>query len=63
MDVVVPPAVTEKIVEECKDLGINMVWMQPGAESDKAVKFCQDHDIGVIHGGPCAMVLAGGGHD
>jgi len=49
VDIVTPPAVTEKIVLECKEKGITRVWMQPGAESEKAIKFCKDNDIDVIH--------------
>jgi len=48
-DLVTPPPITEKIVKECKEKGITRVWMQPGAESDKAIKFCQDNGISVIH--------------
>jgi predicted CoA-binding protein len=55
IDVVVPPSVTEKIVSEVQELGLDRVWMQPGAESDAAIAFCQAHDIQVVHGA-CAMV-------
>ena len=48
--VVVPPRVTEKIVKACKDLGIWRVWMQPGSESDRAIQFCRDAGIKVVHG-------------
>jgi predicted CoA-binding protein len=40
VDVVVPPKVTEHTVETCQKLGITRVWMQPGSESEKAIKFC-----------------------
>jgi len=49
-DIVTPPAVTEKIVEECSEIGIKKVWLQPGAESEKALSFCADNGISVIHG-------------
>ena len=52
---VVPPKVTEKVVEACKDLGINKIWMQPGSESEKAIKLCKDYGIKVVHG-VCIMV-------
>jgi len=45
---VVPPAITEKIVEEAKELGIKKVWMQPGSESEKAIKFCKQNNIEVV---------------
>ena len=46
---VVSPIVTEKIVVECKKLGINKIWMQPGSESEKAIKFCKTNGIEVIY--------------
>jgi len=55
VDIVVPPNITEKIVKECKKLGIKKVWMQPGSESEKAIKFCQRNGIEVIHG-VCVMI-------
>jgi predicted CoA-binding protein len=55
VDTVVPPAVTEKIVVECKELGIVRVWMQPGSESEKAINFCIENDIKVVHD-MCVMV-------
>ena len=54
---VVPPSVTEAAVAECARLGIQQVWMQPGAESDAAVIACHAHGIAVVSGGPCIMVL------
>ncbi|MCL6431477.1 MAG: CoA-binding protein [Anaerolineae bacterium] len=55
VDIVVPPPVTERIVRECAELGLCRVWMQPGAESDSAIRFCQEHGIAVVYGA-CAMV-------
>jgi predicted CoA-binding protein len=36
-------------------LGLTRVWMQPGAESEVAIAYCQQHDIQVVHDA-CAMV-------
>ena len=47
---IVPPKVTEKIVEQCKIFGIDKIWMQPGSESEKAIKFCEEKGIEVVHG-------------
>jgi hypothetical protein len=55
IDLVVPPAVTEQVVKEAHELGLTRVWMQPGAESEAAIAFCQEQGIQVVHGA-CAMV-------
>ena len=55
VDVVVPPKVTEEIVKTSKKLGITKVWMQPGSESESAIKFCEGNDIDVMHS-VCVMV-------
>lgn len=49
VSLVTPPEVTEKIVRECGALGIDKVWMQPGAESEKSIRFCVENGIQVIH--------------
>jgi hypothetical protein len=55
VDVVVPPKVTEHIVETCQSFGITKVWMQPGSESEKAIKFCEENGIDVVYG-LCVMI-------
>jgi predicted CoA-binding protein len=55
VDIVVPPKVTEKIVKECKKLEIERVWMQPGSESEHAIRFCEENNIKVVHD-VCVMV-------
>jgi len=52
---VVPPEVTERIVDECKDLGIKEIWMQPGSESEGAIKKARQYGINVIYNA-CFMV-------
>ncbi|RLC76791.1 MAG: CoA-binding protein, partial [Chloroflexi bacterium] len=37
VDIVVPPALTEKVVRQVHELGLPRVWMQPGSESEEAV--------------------------
>lgn len=46
---VVPPAVTEKVVEDCARLGIRTVWMPPGSWSARAVQTCEVHGIQEVH--------------
>lgn len=55
VNVVVPSKVAELIAETCRKLGIKKVWMQPGSESETAIKFCDDHGIDVVHG-VCVMI-------
>lgn len=52
---VVPPEVTEKIVDDCISIGIKEIWMQPGSESEKAIKKAQDNRISVIYNA-CIML-------
>lgn len=46
---VVPPQITEKVVVACIELNIKKIWMQPGSESDNAVKYCNENEIELIH--------------
>lgn len=55
VDIVVPPAVTEKVVRQVKELGLTRVWMQPGSESEDAIRFCEENNIAVVHDA-CAMI-------
>jgi predicted CoA-binding protein len=49
VDFAVPPAVTEKTLEECVRLGLDRIWLQPGSESEAALAFCRDHNLKVVH--------------
>lgn len=55
VDIVVPPPVTEQIVRQVHDLGITNVWMQPGAESQEAIDYCNKNGIHVVYH-DCAMI-------
>ncbi len=59
ISVITPPVVTEQIVEQAAAKGIRNVWMQPGAESPRAVAFCREHGINVIADGSCVLVVLG----
>lgn len=54
---VVPPAVTEQVVETCNKLGIKQVWMQPGSESPAA--FAKAREYGIEVTAACFMVQKG----
>jgi len=59
LSIITPPAVTEKVVEKALAHGIQNVWMQPGAQSEKAVARCRDAGINVIADGSCLLVVLG----
>ena len=40
--------------EQCVALGLTRVWLQPGAESEEAIRFCQEKGIQVLYG-VCVM--------
>ncbi len=49
------PAVSEQLVREAAQQGIQHIWLQQGAESPAAIQFCQDHGISVVTG-ECFMM-------
>jgi len=55
VDFVVPPSVTEKILKECKELGLDCIWLQPGSESEAAIAFCNENNLKVVHS-VCVML-------
>jgi predicted CoA-binding protein len=59
ISVITPPAITERVVEEAILKGIRNVWMQPGAESDRAVARCVEAGVNVIADGRCVLVVLG----
>jgi len=59
ISIITPPPVTERIIEEAGELGIKHVWMQPGAESGKAIRRGQELGMSVIAGGACLLVVLG----
>jgi predicted CoA-binding protein len=61
VSIITPPDVTERIVDEAAAQGIEHVWMQPGAESEKAIEKAKGHGMNVIAGGPCVLIEFGFG--
>jgi uncharacterized protein len=47
---IVPPIRTEAVVKEALELGIRYFWMQPGAESEAAVRMAQENGAHVVSG-------------
>ncbi len=59
ISVVTPPEITEKVVEEAARLGVEYVWMQPGAESHRALQKGEEAGLGLIGDGSCVLVEVG----
>lgn len=59
ISVITPPAVTERVVHDAIERGIENIWMQPGAESEGAVDACRKAGINVIADGSCVLVVLG----
>ncbi len=55
--IVVPPAQTEQVVREAAAANIKRVWMQQGAESEAALRFCQENGISAVSG-ECILMFA-----
>jgi predicted CoA-binding protein len=55
--IITPPAQTEQVVRDALAAGIRRVWMQQGAESEAAIRFCQANGISEVHG-ECIMMFA-----
>ena len=59
LSIITPPQVTEKVVVQAIARGIKNIWMQPGAESAKAVALCEAAGLNVIADGSCVLVVMG----
>ncbi len=59
LSIITPPNITEQVVEEAIAKGIENIWMQPGAQSPKAVARCEEAGINVIADGSCLLVVLG----
>jgi uncharacterized protein len=59
VSIITPPPITERIVEDAAKAGLKRLWMQPGAESAKAVRRAEELGLSVIANGPCLLVSLG----
>jgi hypothetical protein len=55
--VVVPPEQALRVVQDAAAAGIERVWLQQGAESPEAVRFCEEHGLRVVYG-RCILMFA-----
>lgn len=54
IDLCINPVKGIEFIKEAKELSINKILIQPGAESYEIIKFCKENNIEVIEG--CALV-------
>lgn len=54
LDLCINPKVGIKVVEEAKELGIDKILIQPGAESEEILDYCKRNNIEAVEG--CALV-------
>ena len=54
IDLVISPRVGIDIVREVHEIGIDKIFIQPGAESQEILDFCQEKGINVYEG--CVLV-------
>ncbi len=59
ISVITSPAITEQVVRDAAAAGVQHIWMQPGAESDAAIRLAEELGLSVIAGGPCLLVVMG----
>ncbi|MCZ6876744.1 MAG: CoA-binding protein [Acidobacteria bacterium] len=57
VNIVVPPEVTSEILQQCLDLGLTNVWVQPGAESPAVMTFLQENNFNYL-ANACIMVAS-----
>ena len=55
VSIVTPPHVTEGVVNEAIALGVENIWMQPGAEHAGAIAKAAQAGLNVIAGGACLL--------
>ena len=59
ISVITPPRISEWVIEQAAALGIEQVWMQPGAESIAAIARAEAAGMSVIADGSCILVELG----
>lgn len=55
VNVVVPPRTALEVLKVCRELGLDNVWLQPGAESPEALAYLQQHGFNYL-ANACIMV-------
>ena len=55
VNIVVPPDQTYRVVQRSRELGFMRVWLQPGAEDRRVLRYLQEHDFDFL-ANTCIMV-------
>ena len=55
--VITPPKETENVVRDAIKAGVKRLWIQQGAESEEALKLCEENGISVVNG-ECVLMFA-----
>jgi predicted CoA-binding protein len=50
LSVITPPAVTRKILEDAKNIGIQAVWLQPGSFDEEGLEYAQKNFEAAVGG-------------
>ena len=59
ISIITPPKITEMLVDEAIEHGIENIWMQPGAESQTAIDKAKKAGVNVLANGICILVVLG----
>ncbi|MEM8669369.1 MAG: CoA-binding protein [Planctomycetota bacterium] len=57
LSIITPPEVTQQVIAEAIEAGVQHIWMQPGAEHAQASESAREAGINVIDDGSCILVL------
>ena len=55
--IIVPKSEVENVVKDAKKAGISRVWIQQMAETEAAIKYCEENGIAVVHN-ECIMMFS-----
>ncbi|MEM7681964.1 MAG: CoA-binding protein [Planctomycetota bacterium] len=56
---ITPPAITAGMIDQALEMGVQHLWMQPGAEHAEAVERARAAGANVIAGNACVLVVLG----
>lgn len=59
VSIITPPHITETLMPQIAKTNTHHVWMQPGAESEKAIALGEELGLSVIGDGSCLLVVLG----